>query len=75
MSIDNAAMQQAKMREFLGLLPLTLEIAGLPKSETGKYFNEGLLEIRANEIKKAYKVARQLVIELTRPAAEAPPEA
>jgi len=45
--------QQQKVTEFLRLLPLTLEIAGLPKGELGRYFNEGQMEVRVNTIKTA----------------------
>src|SRR2546421_65687 len=56
--------QQQKVTEFLRLLPLTLEIAGLPKGELGRYFNEGQMELRVNTIKTAYRLARQLVIDV-----------
>ncbi len=39
--------QQQKVTEFLRLLPLTMEIAGLPKSELGRHFNDGQMELRA----------------------------
>jgi hypothetical protein len=64
MSTDAAAdRQQLKMREFMSLLPLTLEVAGLARAEIGRHFNEGQMEVRANTIKLAYKIARQLVID------------
>ena len=63
--------QQAKMKEFMSLLPLTLELAGLPRADTGKPFSEGQLEARVMAVRNAYKVARQLVIDVSRPA-EAP---
>jgi hypothetical protein len=64
MSTDAGAdRQQLKMREFMSLLPLTLELAGLSRSELGRHFNEGQMEVRANTIKLAYKIARQLVID------------
>ena len=56
--------QQQKVTEFLRLLPLTLEIAGLPKSEAGRHFNEGQMEVRLNTLKLAYKMARQLVLDV-----------
>lgn len=65
MSAD-ADRQQAKMQEFMKLLPLTLEIAGLPKSAQGEYFTDGQFEVRVTQIRKAYKLARQLVIEVAR---------
>jgi hypothetical protein len=56
--------QQQKVTEFLRLLPLTLEIAGLPKGELGRHFNEGQMEVRVNTIKAAYRLARQLLIDI-----------
>jgi hypothetical protein len=70
MSTDSPDRQQLKMREFMSLLPLTLEIAGLPKAEAGRHFNEGQMEVRANTIKQAYRVARQLVIDATKSSSE-----
>jgi hypothetical protein len=56
--------QQQKVTEFLRLLPLTVAIAGLPDSDPGKYFNEGQMENRAAALRAAYKVARQLILEV-----------
>ncbi|MCI0462200.1 MAG: hypothetical protein L0Z62_35050 [Gemmataceae bacterium] len=63
MSTD-ADRQQQKVNEFLRLLPLTLAIAGLPESEGGKYLNEGQMENRAGSLRSAYKVARQLILDI-----------
>ena len=60
--------QQAKMKEFMQLLPLTVELAGLAHAEAGRHFTEAQLEGRAMAIRNAYKVARQLVIDIARPA-------
>lgn len=66
MSADPMAeRQQQRAREFMSLLPLTLAIAGLPECEHGKLFTEGQLESRAITIKTAYKVARQLIVDVT----------
>jgi hypothetical protein len=46
------------------LLPLTLEIAGLPKAEAGRHFNEGQMDVRATTIKNAYRTARQLILDI-----------
>jgi hypothetical protein len=67
MSTD-ADRQQMKIREFMSLLPLTLELAGLPKAEPGRYYNEGQMDARATTIKAAYKIARQLVLDATKQA-------
>ena len=58
--------QQQKVTEFLRLLPLTVEIAGLPKAELGRHFNEGQMELRANSLKLAYKLARQLILDVAK---------
>ncbi len=66
MSNDPADRQQQKVREFMSLLPLTMAIAGLPGSEPGKYLNEGQMDARSTNIKIAYKVARQLVLDVVK---------
>jgi len=55
-----AADQQRRYREFLDLLPLALNLAGLPTSEGRGYYTEEQIELRANTIKHAYKFARQV---------------
>lgn len=60
--------QQAKMKEFMSLLPLTTALAGLTHAEAGRPFTESQLEARAMAIRNAYKVARQLVIDIAKPA-------
>jgi hypothetical protein len=64
MSTDATNQQQQKAREFMSLLPLTLAVAGLPEAEHGRYYNEGQMEARAMTIKAAYKVARQIIVEV-----------
>jgi hypothetical protein len=58
--------QQQKVTEFLRLLPLTMEIAGLPKSELGRHFNDGQMEVRAATLKAAYKYARQIILDVAK---------
>jgi len=41
----NVAEQQRRYREFLDLLPLTINLAGLPTSD-GKYYTEDQIETR-----------------------------
>ncbi len=60
--------QQAKLREFMSLLPLTLELAGLPRAEPGKHFTEGQMEVRVNTVRNAFKMARQLLIDVSKPS-------
>lgn len=62
----SASQQQQKVTEFLRLLPLTIEIAGLPKAELGRNFNEGQMEVRVATLRLAYKLARQLVLEVAK---------
>jgi hypothetical protein len=64
--VPSADRQQQKISEFLRLLPLTMEIAGLPKAEAGRHFNEGQMEVRANTLKNAYKFARQIILDVAK---------
>jgi hypothetical protein len=66
MGNESADRQQVKVREFMSLLPLTLAVAGLPPAEPGKYFNEGQMDARATSIRAAYKVARQIILEIAK---------
>lgn len=66
MDTESAAQAQQKQREFMSLLPLTREIAGLASVETGKYFNEGQMDARMHALMNAYKVARQLMMEISK---------
>jgi hypothetical protein len=58
--------QQQKAKEFMSLLALTLAIAGLPECEAGRHYTESQLEARATTIRTAYKVARQLIMDVTK---------
>ncbi|MFO0809596.1 MAG: hypothetical protein U0746_13310 [Gemmataceae bacterium] len=66
MSTEAASPHQTKQREFMQLLPLTLAIAGLPQAHVGSYFNEGQMDARATSLRAAYKVARQLIIDVSK---------
>ena len=66
MGTEGVDRQQQKVQEFLRLLPLTLAVAGLPEAEHGKYYNEGQMEARSLTIRSAYKVARQIVLEIAK---------
>jgi len=66
MSSETPDRQQQKVREFMSLLPLTLALAGLPDSEAGKPYTESQLESRSTTIRSAYKVARQLIMEVSK---------
>ena len=60
--------QQAKMREFMSLLPLTIELAGLPRCEPGKQFTEGQMEVRMAVVRNAFRMARQILIDVSKPS-------
>jgi hypothetical protein len=66
MNVEGPDRQQQKINEFLRLLPLTLAIAGLPNAEPGKHLNEGQMEVRAADIRNAYKFARQVILEIAK---------
>jgi hypothetical protein len=66
MSVESPDRQQQKVREFMSLLPLTMAIAGLPDCETGRHFNEGQMDARATTLKAAYKIARQVVLDIAK---------
>ena len=57
-------LRQQRMKEFMSMLPLTLELAGLPKGAPGTLFNDGQMEARVISIRNAYKLARQLLKEV-----------
>ncbi len=54
---------QRRYREFLDLLPLTINLAGLPTSEGTRFYSEDQIEARAFTIKHAWKMARQVTRE------------
>ena len=56
--------QKQRYERFLELLPVTLTIAGLPIAEHGKYYNDDQMEIRARNLRNAYKHARALAREI-----------
>ncbi|HMP04440.1 MAG TPA: hypothetical protein PKD86_11450 [Gemmatales bacterium] len=62
--MSDAEKQQSRLREFMQLLPLTSELAGLPRSEHGRYYSEEQIQARAITLRHAYKVARQVLMEL-----------
>lgn len=66
--MSDAERQQQRVREFLQLLPLTLDLAGLQKADHGKYYSAEQIESRAITIRNAYKVARQVILEVANQA-------
>jgi len=58
--------KQQRVTEFMRLLPLTLAVAGLHDAQPGQHFNEGQMEARATTLRAAYKVARQIIVDLVK---------
>ncbi len=54
-------VKQNRMTEFMKLLPLTLELAGLSRADAARPFTPDQIEGRAMSIRTAFKVARALV--------------
>lgn len=55
---------QRRYREFLDLMPLTLALAGLPHSDSGRYVSVEQIELRAGVIRNAFSAARSLAKEI-----------
>lgn len=56
--------RQMRMKEFMQLLPLTIELAGLPPCDPNRSFTPDQMEARATSLRSAYKVARALIKEI-----------
>jgi hypothetical protein len=63
---NEAADRQRKIAEFLQILPLMAQIAGLSQAELGRHFNEGQMEARCNTLRLASLRAGQLASEVSR---------
>jgi hypothetical protein len=57
----SAEVKQNRMTEFMKLLQLTLELAGLAKAEPGRPFTGDQIDGRAMSVRTAFKAARALV--------------
>jgi hypothetical protein len=57
-------VKQARMTEFMKLLPLTLELAGLPRPNEDRLYNSDQIEARVISVRVAYKQARSLLKEI-----------
>jgi hypothetical protein len=57
-------LKQSRMTEFMKLLPLTLELAGLPKADPLRPFTTDQLDGRVMSIRAAYRAARALLKEI-----------
>ncbi len=65
MSADEETLKR-RYREFLDLMPLTLALAGLSPSEGRLSFTTEQMELRAQVLSNAFKIARQTVREAIR---------
>jgi hypothetical protein len=63
--MNDPEKQQIRIKEFMQLLPVTSELAGLPRSEHGKYFTPEQIEARVITLRAAFKVARQMLVEIS----------
>jgi len=52
------------MTEFMKLLPLTLELAGLPKADPLRPYTADQIEGRVMSVRTAFKAARALLKEI-----------
>jgi hypothetical protein len=57
-------MKQNRMTEFMKLLPLTLELAGLAKADPARPFTTDQIEGRVISIRLAAKAAKALIKEI-----------
>jgi hypothetical protein len=62
MSSDDEALKR-RYREFLDLMPLTIALAGLSQNEGQRNFTTDQIEIRAQVVINAFRIARQAVRE------------
>lgn len=60
MSTDEDAMKR-RYKEFLDLMPLTIAIAGLPENAGPRSLSNEQMEVRAQQLTTAFKLARQTV--------------
>ncbi|HEV3345300.1 MAG TPA: hypothetical protein VG125_33290 [Pirellulales bacterium] len=59
-SADEEALKR-RYREFIDLLPLTIEIAGLSVNNSHRSFTAEQMDARAQVLGQAFKLARQVV--------------
>jgi hypothetical protein len=59
-SADEEALKR-RYREFIDLLPLTIEIAGLAVNSSQRSFTAEQMDARAQVLGQAFKLARQVV--------------
>jgi len=57
-------LKQGRMTEFMKLLPVTVELAGLPKADPLRPFTADQIEGRVMSMRTAFKAARALLKEV-----------
>jgi hypothetical protein len=57
-------LKQSRMTEFMKVLPLTVELAGLPPADPGRPFTADQIEARVMSIRTAFKAAKALLKEV-----------
>lgn len=57
-------VRQTRMKEFMQLLPLTIELAGLSKAGPDRLLTSDQMEARVTSIRMAYKLARNMLKEV-----------
>lgn len=61
MSSGDEEVLKRRYREFIDLLPLTIEIAGLATNPSPRSFTAEQMDARAQVLGQAFKLARQVV--------------
>ena len=65
MSVEvTAEVRNQRIKEFLQILPLTVELAGLPTCDPNKIFTADQLDLRVTNLRVAYKLARNMLKEV-----------
>jgi hypothetical protein len=64
MSDATPEVKQQRAKEFITLLPLTAELAGLPHALPNAFFTVDQMDSRATQIRMAYKIARRMMREV-----------
>jgi hypothetical protein len=64
MADATAEVKQQRAKEFLTILPLTIELAGLPPAVPGAFFTVDQMESRATQLRMAYRAARKMMREV-----------
>jgi hypothetical protein len=57
-------MKQTRMKTFMSLLPLVVEIAGLPQATPERLFNADQMEGRILALRTAYRLADAMIREI-----------